>query len=528
MINSIRLRNLRSFPNESNIDYIELKPITVLVGKNSSGKSSFIRTLPLLRQSVEAKTTGPILWYGSYVDFGAYSEAIKNDSQDDVIFFDFKIDLNTTSRRHLYPFHFYRYEIIEGDESIIPACVELGVSHLKNETVAKKVKINIENLEFNMDFEGKDRCSLTLNGEESLVFDKLVPSVSNSFIPKLGSVDKFEKVVNGTTMRWMRFNESYIRDTVLSNYISKLHNYFHRNTQKVTILNGIKKIGFCKRKEIERKLLAVFSDNKVFKDNLKNEHYKKSMCDLFFKVSIFSSLNEIIECINFELEESFRSVRYIAPLRATAERYYRHQDLQVDEIDHTGSNLAMLLKSLSDIEKRNFSGWTLEHFGFSVRADERGLHYAIMIKTESDNKEYNINDMGFGFSQILPIVASIWVEIYSKKTTKNSNKNMVFAIEQPELHLHPEYQARLAVLFAKVVKFASENNTNIKIIFETHSKTMVDALGDCIDDNIISHENINIVVFNKDKNNNTRASFSTFSEDGFLTSWPAGFFAGRY
>lgn len=169
----------------------------------------------------------------------------------------------------------------------------------------------------------------------------------------------------------------------------------------------------------------------------------------------------------------------------------------------------------------------MEHFGFSVRADEQGLHYAIMIKTDSDNKEYNINDMGFGFSQILPIVASIWVEIFSKKTPRDSNKNMVFAIEQPELHLHPEYQARLAILFAKVVNFASKNKINIKIIFETHSKTMIDALGDCIEDGITSHENINIVVFNKDANNNTRAHFSNFSEEGFLVSWPTGFFAGR-
>ncbi len=527
MLNSMRLRNLRSFPNEQDVDYINLKPITVLVGKNSSGKSSFIRTLPLLRQSVEAKTTGPILWYGSYVDFGAYSEVIKNDCQEDVIFFDFKIDFRPSSRRHRNLFDYYHYNIIMSDESVIPACVELGVSHLKNETIAKKVKIKIEDLEFNIEFEGKDKCTLTIKDEDLLTFDKLSSSINNNFIPRLGSIEKFERNVGGTNMKLMKFNDSYISDVIISTYINKIRDFFHRNTQDETIINGIRRIGICKRSEIESRLLFIFSDNKRFKENLKGSRHKQKIRDLFFNVSMFNSLNEIIECINLELESSFRSVRYIAPLRATAERYYRHQDLQVDEIDHTGSNLAMLLKSLSDIEKKNFSNWTLEHFGFSVRADEQGLHYAIMIKTDSDNKEYNINDMGFGFSQILPIVASIWVEIFSKKTPRDSNKNMVFAIEQPELHLHPEYQARLAILFAKVVNFASKNKINIKIIFETHSKTMIDALGDCIEDGITSHENINIVVFNKDANNNTRAHFSNFSEDGFLVSWPTGFFAGR-
>ena len=58
MLKSIRLRNLRSFPNDDDAPYVDLKPLTVLIGKNSSGKSSFLRSLPLLRQSVEANTTG--------------------------------------------------------------------------------------------------------------------------------------------------------------------------------------------------------------------------------------------------------------------------------------------------------------------------------------------------------------------------------------------------------------------------------------------------------------------------------------
>ncbi|MGL5217799.1 MAG: AAA family ATPase [Aeromonas hydrophila] len=528
MVKSMRLRNLRSFPNEENIDFIDLKPITVLVGKNSSGKSSFIRTLPLLRQSVEAKTTGPILWYGSYVDFGAYSEVIKNNSKEDVIFFDFKIDLTSISRRQIHSYgYFYNYEFFGKDESIIPTCVELGVSHFKNETYAKRLKIEIEGLEFNLEFEEKEKCSLIIKDDETLSFDKLSYSKNNYFIPRLGSIEKFERVVQGSNVKYMKFNDLYLHSVITNSYMDKLRPFFHRNTQDETIINGIRKIGICRRAEVENQLHFAFPENKVFKEKLKNEKSKKIICELFFKASLYSSLNEIIERINLELESSFKSIRYIAPLRATAERYYRHQDLQVDEIDHTGSNLAMLLKSLPDHEKRNFSSWTLDHFGFSVRADEQGLHYAIMIKTENDSKEYNINDMGFGFSQILPIVASIWVEIYRKKHVKNSNKHMIFAIEQPELHLHPEYQARLAILFAKVISFASKNDINIKIIFETHSKTMIDALGDCVEDKIIPHEDINIVVFNKDSNNDTRAKFSNFSEDGFLVSWPTGFFAGR-
>lgn len=528
MVEAIRLRNLRSFPNEPDIDYIELKPITVLVGKNSSGKSSFIRTLPLLRQSVEAKTTGPILWYGSYVDFGAYSEVIKNDCNEDVIYFDFKMNINPMSIRRRNMGHIYsNYNVIVPSDLSIPVVLELGVSHLKNETIAKKVQIKIENHEFEIDFDGRDKCNLKIKNDSSLSFDKLNFSSNNNFIPRLGTVDKFERLVNGTNMKLMRFDESYTSKVVLEFYTTDLKKYFHKNTQLETILKGINRIGVCKRSEVERRLLFIFSDNKTFIDNLRKNTLKNVICDLFYKVAIYNSLNEIISSINLELDSAFRNVRYIAPLRATAERYYRHQDLQVDEIDHTGSNLAMLLKSFSDSEKRIFSSWTLEHFGFAVRAEELGLHYELMIRVEDDTKEYNINDMGFGFSQILPIVASIWVEVFRKKGAKDAATCMLFAIEQPELHLHPEYQSRLAILFAKVIQQANLNKLKVKIIFETHSKTMIDALGDCVEDNIISNEDINVVLFSKDKMNDSRTHFSYFDEEGFLTSWPVGFFTGR-
>lgn len=56
MIRGIGIQNFRSFVDRT---FIDIKPITVFVGKNSSGKSSLLRTFPLLRQSVEENTTGP-------------------------------------------------------------------------------------------------------------------------------------------------------------------------------------------------------------------------------------------------------------------------------------------------------------------------------------------------------------------------------------------------------------------------------------------------------------------------------------
>ena len=89
---AIRIRNLRSFTNSPQDPYIELKPVIVFVGKNSCGKSTLLRTLPLLRQSSGALTNGPILWYGPLTDFGMFSNAINKHSKTDIIYFDFEFD----------------------------------------------------------------------------------------------------------------------------------------------------------------------------------------------------------------------------------------------------------------------------------------------------------------------------------------------------------------------------------------------------------------------------------------------------
>ncbi|MCC2871915.1 ATP-binding protein [Enterobacter asburiae] len=83
--------------------FINLKPITVFVGKNSSGKSSLLRTFPLLRQSVEENTTGPILWYGRFVDFGDFTDVLSRNSENKEITFSFSLSVPPEiSQRYAY------------------------------------------------------------------------------------------------------------------------------------------------------------------------------------------------------------------------------------------------------------------------------------------------------------------------------------------------------------------------------------------------------------------------------------------
>ena len=96
MIDSIGIKNFRSLKDLRNgdNDVIDLKPITVLLGQNSSGKSSFLRTFPLLKQSVTSRTKGALALFGDEVDFGDFATTISSgslyDKDDAFIEFRFK------------------------------------------------------------------------------------------------------------------------------------------------------------------------------------------------------------------------------------------------------------------------------------------------------------------------------------------------------------------------------------------------------------------------------------------------------
>ena len=81
MITEICIKNLRSIKDSGTIS---LRPIMILLGANSSGKSTFLRSFPLFTQSVDKKLRGPIAWFDtSYVDYGDFKTAKNRFAEDE-------------------------------------------------------------------------------------------------------------------------------------------------------------------------------------------------------------------------------------------------------------------------------------------------------------------------------------------------------------------------------------------------------------------------------------------------------------
>lgn len=92
-VKAIRIENFMAFANTG---WIELRPITLLFGRNSSGKSAIIRALRLLRQNLEQPTEGRYTLrfnheYG--VELGGYAETVHGKDTNRVMRFHFRCDV---------------------------------------------------------------------------------------------------------------------------------------------------------------------------------------------------------------------------------------------------------------------------------------------------------------------------------------------------------------------------------------------------------------------------------------------------
>jgi hypothetical protein len=246
-----------------------------------------------------------------------------------------------------------------------------------------------------------------------------------------------------------------------------------------------------------------------------------------FKSTILTSiLPLLLESVDSTLIETFKSVNYIAPLRATAERYYRPQELNVEEVDFQGKNLALVLANLNDHEKTRFKEWCLINFGFYPQASIAGGNISIFVHFKNDSSKHNITDLGFGFSQILPVITQLWTSLL--KSNRISTRNIkiiekIYTIEQPELHLHPKLQGKLVDALISVINFCDAQKINVRFIIETHSETIINAIGNRIYKNKIDPKEVSVLIFNRE-DNFTLVDEVNFDENGILKDWPYGFF----
>lgn len=513
---SIRIKNLRSLEDTKTIP---LSPITLLVGKNGSGKSTFARFFMLLRQSIESRTKGPLLWFGEHVDFGSFEESINRNTNDDTISFSFTLPLKCEPSRNFFPWEAYLL-----NDSMVE--IQLKVKGTKeNKTYLKSINIIVNEDVASIELDKNTRVvEFMVNDIDILALGaKYETFERNSLLPliKPQSNPHSEKIQRHFYAYGFRSNE-------IVNSIAKdlKKNFCHGRVSDEKIKLTVHTIGYGDKKSFLNKLKKIRTLGASFTENMSKHTVNSKTIDSIRAKALASTITNILMDIDEHLKNVFLNVNYIEPVRAGIIRYYREQDLSVSEIDPSGRNLPMFLRNLSDVEKKDFNEWTKINLGFEVKAHSRQGQIALHLQEDGGENEYNLADIGFGFSQILPIIAQLWI-IVRRNARQNTNhtSTRILSIEQPELHLHPNYQAKVADMFVAATNLAKENNIDLKLVIETHSETIINRIGNLIYTEKLKNSDVSVVLFEKrhvDKS--AEVSISDYDTSGCLQNWPYGFF----
>ncbi|WP_166433031.1 AAA family ATPase [Nesterenkonia salmonea] len=117
----------------------------------------------------------------------------------------------------------------------------------------------------------------------------------------------------------------------------------------------------------------------------------------------------------------------------------------------------------------------------------------------------DLTSVGVGVSQTLPLLVGVLA----------APQGALFIVEQPELHLHPGVQARLA-------DFLMTARPDMAIIIETHSDSFVTRVRRRVAENAIALDQVDIIFVEPDLTG-SRARKLTLTEFGNLSEWPQGF-----
>jgi predicted ATPase len=128
------------------------------------------------------------------------------------------------------------------------------------------------------------------------------------------------------------------------------------------------------------------------------------------------------------------------------------------------------------------------------------------VRLQVDGVYRDLTTIGVGASQLLPVLVAVLAV----------QRDSVLLMEQPELHLHPAVQSRLADFFL----FA---RPDVHVVVETHSEYLVTRLRRRVAERRVKPTEISVVFVEQSHGISIPRALS-IDEMGDMSEWPVGFF----
>ena len=435
MITELQAINFKSWKDTTKL---KLAPLTGFFGTNSSGKSSIIQLLLMLKQTTESLDRNRVLHTGddrSLVDLGTF------------------------------------FDLIHGHNTDVSLDITLS-----------------------WDFPPKD-IFITLGKMEGYVFE--ISSLSfNTTIKE----DNERAVVK-------QFNYSFLdKNAKIQKYGMKRKSDFKKKNEYVLISENYKAIRYQGRAW-------------PLPSPIKSYSFPVEVSGYYQNVGTFYS-------IAFEFEKLFRRMIYLGPLREYPKRSYLWAGEIPYDIGSKGERAIHALlasrgmgkifspgkgKRKQTVEQR-IAYWLremgmIDSFTLKPIAKNR-KDYELRVKKTPQSPEVLITDIGFGVSQILPVLVLCYYV----------PEGSILILEQPEIHLHPSVQACLADVFIEAV-----TRRNIQIILESHSEHLLRRLQRRIAEEKISADKT-ALYFCRMENAASAIEKLEINQYGDISNWPKDFF----
>jgi hypothetical protein len=240
--------------------------------------------------------------------------------------------------------------------------------------------------------------------------------------------------------------------------------------------------------------------------------------DLQKLMSFYEGVSNLPNSLALSLEQQFQSLYYIGPLREYPQRDYDWSGERPEHVGQRGEYFvsALLASDQQNLEVQTKVAYWLKELrlihDFKIESiGRKGQQYEILVQSKPNSPEASLADVGFGVSQLLPILVLCYY----------ASEGSTLILEQPELHLHPFVQAGLADVFIDVIK-----HRNLQIILESHSEHLLRRLQRRIAETAQDFTNADTALYFCNVDDSGTSHLETLQIDpyGNITNWPENFF----
>ena len=231
----------------------------------------------------------------------------------------------------------------------------------------------------------------------------------------------------------------------------------------------------------------------------------------------------------YEYEDLMDRVFYLGPLREHPQREYRWSGASPDGVGPRGERtVEAILAATAEGEQRQLAPrkrfkkfqemiahW-LKEMGLiqSFRIEEilSGANlYQARVKTDPSSPETMLTDVGFGVSQVLPVLVLLYYV----------PKGSIVLLEQPEIHLHPSVQSGLADLMLAVAR-----HRRVQIIVESHSEHLLRRFQRRVAEEVEPSSDLKL-YFVETSNGAAELNDLKLNQRGEIENWPKDFFGNE-